>query len=127
MSADNPVKSNLIGDGRHVVGITGTGAADPTKRFGAGVSVTRTATGVYRFSFTRHFGYFKGFDPKGFRADTASAVKGYTATAALYVPPAAGVAGYVDVSVWNSSFAAANLEVLQYMDVEFTFSESSAG
>jgi len=61
MSATNPIKSNLPEDRRFSVGITGTGAADPTKRYGNGITVTRTATGVYKFTLNKNNGYFKGF------------------------------------------------------------------
>lgn len=122
----NPTLTNLSHARAAKVGITGAGAADPTKRYGAGVTVTWQATGVYRFSFARHLGTLLGIAGFGFGADTPSAVKGYTVTRDTQVAPASGVAGYVDVSVWDSSFAAADLATAQYLDLTFEFTESSS-
>jgi hypothetical protein len=125
MRADKPEFSNLTSGRRYHVGITGTGASAPTKRFGDGITVTRTAEGVLKFSFASHPGYFKGFRPGVLRADTPGDVKGHTITAGAYVPPAAGVAGYVELSLWDSTFAADDLDATEYLEGEFVFSESS--
>lgn len=122
MRADKPQYQNLAGGRTYKVGITGTGAADPTKRHGPGITVTRTAAGVYKFSFASHPGTLLGFKPS-FGADTPSAVKGYTATRDTYTAPSGSTDGYVEVSVWDSTFTAADLAALQYLDLEFEFTE----
>lgn len=42
------------------VGILGTGASNPTKEVGEGVTVTRVSTGLYRFTFAEHVGTYEG-------------------------------------------------------------------
>ena len=121
MGPDKPLKSNVTEDRRWCAGITGTGAADPTKRFGPNITVTRTATGVYKFTFSKNPGYFKGFKV-GFGADTPADVKGFTCTRDTFITTDNVYS--VSLSVWNGSATAANLEALQYLDVEFQFSES---
>jgi hypothetical protein len=121
----NPTKSNIPEERLTRVGITGTGAADPTVRAGRGVTVARTGTGVYRYTFTKNPGTFVGISGPAFRADTASAVKGYTCTATPVTAATSTASAYIDVSIWNSSFAAANLEALQYLDITFVFAAQS--
>lgn len=124
MRADQPVTSNVPADRRYSVGITGTGAADPTKRHGPNITVTRTASGVYKFAFSSHPGYLKGFR-YGLRADTPADVKGHTVTGGAYTAPSGDTPGYLSLSLWSSTFAADDLQALEYLDVEFEFSELS--
>jgi hypothetical protein len=126
MRADQPVYSNTAADRRYLCGITGTGASNPTSRYGNGITPTRTAQGVYRFSFASHPGYLKAVDAS-FGADTPSAVKGYSFSRGLYVAPSGSTNGYVEISVWDASNNAVDLAALQYMDVELSFSELSTG
>ena len=121
----NPGKINIPEERLYRVGITGTGAADPTKRAGPGVTVTRTATGVYRFTFAKNPGTFVGIAGHGFGADTPSGVKGYTISRDTPEAATSSASAYIDVSVWNSSFAAANLEALQYLDITFAYAAQS--
>lgn len=46
MRADKPMHQNLAGGRTYKVGITGAATSDPTKRYGPGITVTRTAEGV---------------------------------------------------------------------------------
>jgi hypothetical protein len=127
VNADKPIYSNLAGDGRYQCGITGAGSSAPTKRFGDGITVTRQAEGVYRFAFANHLGYFRGVTVKALGADTPGDVKGHTVTRAAYVAPSGTTPAYVQLSVWDSSFAADDLEATEYLDVEFAFSTLSVG
>lgn len=47
----------------HIVDLTGTGAADPTKDYGPGVTVTRLGTGRYKVAFSDNQGRFLGCWP----------------------------------------------------------------
>ena len=43
-----------------VVRLLGTGAADPTKQRGDGITATYVSTGKYRLTFAEHLGTFEG-------------------------------------------------------------------
>lgn len=110
-------------DRRYLLGLTGTGAADATKRYGDNMSVARQGVGVHRVSFLSHPGALKQVSPGSFRATAPAAVKGYTLTAGDYVAPVGNTPGYIEVSIWNSAFAAADLAAAQFLELEFTFAE----
>lgn len=120
--ADKPVRSTLMDDVRYVLGLTGTGAADATKRFGDNMSVARQGVGVHRISFLTHPGALKGIRHT-FRATAPAAVKGYTVTFGDYVAAVGNTPGYIEVSIWNSAFAAADLAAAQFLELEFTFAQ----
>lgn len=120
--ADKPIYSSLMDDRRYVLGLTGTGAADATKRYGDNMSVARQGVGVHRVSFLSHPGALKAVSGM-FRATAPAAVKGYTLTAGDYVAASGNTPGYIEVSIWNSAFAAADLAAAQFLELEFTFAE----
>jgi hypothetical protein len=103
----------------YLISITGVDDTNPTERYGRGVAVTRTAEGVYRMTWSTNPGTFLGIAGYCFGADTMSDVKGYTLTRDTY-SASAGVYT-LDVSVWNSSFAAADLIAAQYVDLVVRF------
>lgn len=107
------------------VGITGASTSDPTQRAGHGVTVTRTAIGVVRFSFDENPGTFVEIGGHAFRAVTPSGVKGFSISGGAYVPPSGSTDGYIEVSLWDASNAAVDLTSVQYLDVTFAFSEKS--
>jgi len=118
-------KTSLAEKREYECSFTGTGAANPTKRYGQGITFTRTASGVYRATFAEHPGAFVKIGGYAFGADTPSAVKGYTLTRGVFVAPTSSALGYLEMSVWNSSFAAADLAALQYLDVTLVFAASA--
>lgn len=103
------------------VGITGTGATDPTRRAGHDVTVTRTAEGVYKFAFAENLGTFVVIAGHAFRADTPTDVAGYTIAGDTYVAPSGSTDGYIEVTVVNASDAADDLEAAEYLDITFAF------
>ena len=107
-----------------VTRVTGANDAHPTITEGKGgiYTVTRTGEGVYRYTFNVNRSNFVGFT-FGFGATTAADMKGYTATHAALVT--SGARYYIDVSIWNSSFAAADVIAAQYLTVVFYFRETS--
>lgn len=122
----SPSRTSIAEERLIRVGITGTGAADPTRRAGPGVAVTRTAQGVYRYTFADNPGTFVGLAGNpALGADTPSGVKGYSVTRDTYTSPASGADGYIELSVWDASNAAVDLAAAQYMDVTFVFAHQS--
>lgn len=121
----NPSYTNITEERVRRCGITGTGAANPTVRAGPGITVTRQAAGVYRFSFTENPGVFVMIDGWALRADTMSGVKGYSISGGVYTKPAGTTKGYIDISIWDASNNAVDLAALQYLDIVFAFSNQS--
>jgi hypothetical protein len=124
MATDKPIYANLPAVRLVKVGITGTGATDPVKRYGPGITVTRTAAGVFKFVFAQHPGVYLGFR-HSLRADTPGDVKGHTVTGTTYTAPSGSTPGFTTLSLWSSTFAADDLQLLEYLDVTFEFSELS--
>jgi hypothetical protein len=101
--------------------LLGTGTT-PTKEVGDGLTVTRTAAGVYKITFS-------GFNPFaligfywGLGATTPGDVKGHTVTRAGAVAVSSGVVS-LEVSLWSATFAADDLQATEYMDLTFVFTE----
>ncbi len=108
---------------RYHVRLQGTGAAAPTKVFGAGITVSRTGVGVYRLQFGSEFiGKYVGAKAPFFEDATASVVKGWTVTATPYDV----TNRRIDISVWNSAFAAADLAATSLLNLEIDFKSTDA-
>lgn len=104
------------------ISIVGVNDANPTETYGKGVTITRTAEGVYRITWATNPGTFVGIVGHMFGATTMSDVKGYTVSRGVY-----NTSAYtLDLSVWNSSFAAADIVALQYLDVTVQFKRGPA-
>lgn len=71
-----PGKTNIPEERLYPCRILGTGAANPTKQAGPGVTVTRTGAGAYRFTFAKDPGTFVGLRGCDFGALTQSSVVG---------------------------------------------------
>lgn len=118
-------KSSIAEERLIRVGVTGASTADPTRRAGPGVTVTRTAIGVLKYSFADNPGTFVGIAGHAFRADTPSGVAGFTISGDTYVAPSGSTDGYIEVSLWDSTFAAVDLTSVQYLDIAFAFAAQS--
>lgn len=125
MAEHYTTRSTIPEERLYVIRILGTGAADPTLEIGQGVSVTEEATGNYRVTFSKNPGKFIGIRGYAFGGATPADVKGYTLTRDTYTAPTTTADGFLDLWVWDSSFAAADLAATQYLDVTIAFSESS--
>lgn len=121
----NDTKTNVFTERLVRVGITGASTSNPTKRAGFGVTVTRTAAGVIKYSFNDNLGTFVQVGGHSFGADTPSGVKGYTMSRDTYTAPSGSTDGYIELSFWDASNNAVDLTSVQYFDVTFVFSESS--
>jgi len=111
-----PTRDTQPGTRHHQVRILGTGAANPTKQLGLGVTVTWVATGRYLYTWADHPGTFVGFTP-GFQAATPADLKGYTVVADTWD----STNKQLEFSVFNSSFAAADLAANQYLYLDIVF------
>lgn len=122
----NRTQSSIPGESILRVRLLGTGAADPTVVIGQRVTVTLTATGVYKFTFAEGLGTFVGLaGAPALSATTPGDVKGQTVTAGAYTAPTATALGFISLSVWSSAFAADNLQATENLDVGFIFTDNS--
>lgn len=115
--------SNITSERVVRVGVTGTGAAAPTKRYGHGVTVTYIGTGIYRFTFARHHGTFLDFT-YGLRDATPGDVKAHTVHGDTFVVPADGALGYIELTVFDGA-TAQDLATGELLGVTFYFAEST--
>ncbi|HKP06415.1 MAG TPA: hypothetical protein VJU58_04105 [Microbacterium sp.] len=108
---------------RYHVRAQGAAAASPTKVFAAGITISRTGVGVWRLQFgTEFIGKYVGIKGPFFEDATASVVKGWTLTATPYD----ATNRRIDVSIWNSSFAAADLAATSFINFELDFKTTDA-
>jgi len=119
----NPGKTNIADERVYRTRILGTGAADPTKEAGPGVTVTWVATGRYKYTFANNPGTFVGVEAPVFGAATPSAVKGYSISHDTY--DTTDDVFSIELSLWDASNAAVDLAALQYLSASFVFSAQS--
>lgn len=119
-------KSNIPEENHYRLRLLGTGAAHPTKEIGQGMTVTRTAVGVFKIEFNDAPATFIGMASPAFGAATPADVKGHTATRSTYTAPTATARGFISISVWSATFAADELNATEYLDLDFVFAATSA-
>ena len=100
--------------------LLGVNGADPTKEEGEGVTVTRTGEGAYRIVFAEQPFQWLGYD-FGFQAATPADVAGYTVGADTWD----ATNKRLDIVVYNSSFAAADIIAAQYLTLRLHFARTS--
>lgn len=105
----------------HHIRLLGTGAAAPTKEVGQGVTITRTAEGVYKITWTDNPGQFLGIVGYIFGDTTPADVKGHTLTRDTFTAATESASAYIEISVWDSTFAADDIDATEYIDVTFAF------
>ncbi len=103
-----------------VLRLLGVNDANPTKEVGRGVVVTRTAEGVYKITWNDNPGTFVGIAGYCFGAATPADVKGYTISSDTYDSTTFSL----EVSVWNSSFAAADIIATQFLNLTVRFKQT---
>jgi len=106
------------------VRILGTGAADPTREVGAdaGVVVTRTGTGVYRFQFDHNPGKYLGQEVSLIATAMGTALLGFTFVFGDW--DATNLR--IDATLGNASNAAADLAAAQRIALVFNFARTQA-
>jgi hypothetical protein len=97
--------------------LTGADTSAPTVTMG---TVAYTGVGDYRISFAEDPGTFMGMT-YGLGATTRTALVGHTVTHGLFTAKSGSTAAYIDISFYNASEAAHNLQLLEYMSLTFTF------
>lgn len=102
-----------------IVQLLGTGAAVPTKVLGTGISISRTAAGRILLTWADNPGTFVGIGGWGFNAATQGDVKGHTVTASVY--PLTASTYTLELDIWDSAFAAEDLEALEWLTVRLLF------
>lgn len=113
-------RSTVHNERIHRLRLLGTGAANPTVEIGQRVTVAWVSTGLYRITWTEGPGTFVGFH-YGLGAATTGDLKGYTVVRDTYD----ATNHQLDLAVYNSSFALADLAANQYLDAAIVFAESS--
>ena len=104
----------------HFWKVVGTGAADPTKEEGVGITITRTGAGAYLATWSENPGQYLG-STATFEATTITALKGYTVVFGVYSATTKSVA----FQVYNSTFAATDLAATQHICVVSHFARTS--
>lgn len=100
--------------------LLGTGAANPTVEFGREVTVVRQSAGLLRITFASP-GTFIAIRGYVFGAATPGDVKGQTLTRKTYTAATSTAAGFLDVAIWSSTFAADDLQATEYLDLALVF------
>ena len=111
-----PVRSTEPESWTHEVRILGTGAANPTKVFGAGMTITRTGSGAYLITWGDAPGAFVDYGA-GFQATTVADLRGFTVVVGVYSASAKTLA----FTVYDSTFAAADLAANQWLSLRLVF------
>lgn len=93
-----------------------------TKVFGSGITLTRTGVGVHRLTFNSFNGKPIGVIGFNFEDATMSVPKGFTVTSQAW----ASATNSIDISVWDSTFAAKDLAVTTFMNLLLLFKTTNA-
>lgn len=102
---------------------TGASAATPTKNLGKDVTISYISTGLYELTWAAGCvpGVFASVGAPAYQATTASQVAGYTAAFGDFD----ATTRKLRVSVYNSSFALADLTSTQKLAFTVTFKATS--
>ena len=125
-----PTLTNVPEERLYQACIQGAAAADPVS-VGAGLfsqgfkSITRLGAGRILFTWRDNPGVFVGTRGEMLADNAAQAnVKGWTVTRGIY-SNANGVFT-LEIDVWNSAFAAADLAATSFLDITFVFKATQA-
>lgn len=102
-----------------VIRAIGAATATPTKKYGKGVTIARTGVGVWSLTFSDFPGNFVSASYM-LQDATASVVKGWTVTLGDF--DATGK--IVSLSIWNSTFAAADLAATSKIGLTLKFTRA---
>jgi len=105
----------------HHVRLLGTGAADPTKQIGRGISVTRTSAGLYKLTWSENPGTFVGLSAT-FGAATPADLAGHTIVRDTFDTSAFTL----EVLMSGATEVAHDLAANEYIDLQVYFTRTSA-
>jgi len=104
------------------VSMLGTGAAQPTKLEGSGVTLNRTGVGVIEIIWPDFPGTYMGCKGRCFEATTQSAMKGYT-----MVPGDFDTTNLkITINITNAADTLADLAAAQRLSMTFAFRKAPA-
>lgn len=123
MAAPHPKKANRPHAIDYHIRCQGLVSADLVVEEGAFVkSVTRTGTGAYLITLQQDPGLFINWDVN-LGALVVADLKGYTAVRGVFTAATTTAQATLAFTLFNSSFAAADLLVNQYLDITLTFAD----
>jgi hypothetical protein len=114
--ASEPESSEVL------IAFTGAGAANPTKVFGKGLAITWVSTGLYRLTFTDPPGVLVCPGGPCWQATVPAGIKGYTAVFGAFD----STGKIIQVSVYNSAFALADLAAAQTASFAMVFKRAGS-
>lgn len=121
MSDFFPIRTNQPEARDYLIRILGANGADPTEQLGPDVAITRTGEGAYRITWAQEPGIFVGVAGYCFGAATPADLKGYTVVRDTYD----STNKRLDLVVYDSSFAAADIIADQYLDLTVRFTTTA--
>lgn len=121
----NAIRAHQPDPKYHHLRMIGTGASAPTIQVGHGMTLSRTAQGVIKVTWNENPGTFLCIVGHAFADTTPADVKGYTLTRDTFSAASSSADGYVELSFWDSSFAAVDLSTTSYLDITFAFARST--
>lgn len=112
-------QANVPSPRYHHVRMVGTGAAAPTKQVGQGITITRTAVGVYRLTWAENPGIFVGLND-GLQAVTPGDIKNHSLVWDTYDAATRSI----EVTLWDAAAAAHDLAANEFIHAMIVFAES---
>lgn len=94
----------------HMVRLLGTGGSAPTKQIGDGITVTRTAAGVYKLTWSENPGTFLGVN-FALQAATPGDIKNHSVVFDTYDSSAFSI----ELTFWDAAAAAHDLAANEYI------------
>jgi hypothetical protein len=106
----------------------GNAAASPTsKPYGKGMTVTWVSTGLYTITFADPPGNFLGMHGYSFLDATPANAAGWTAVVKSYTAASGSTKATIQFSVYNSTFALANLAATTTFSCDLKFKRGYSG
>ncbi len=121
----NAIRAHQPDPKYHHLRMLGTGAGIPTIEVGHGMTLSRTAQGVIKVTWNDNPGVFLGVAGYMFGDTTPADVKGYSISRDTISAASSTADAYLELSFWDSSFAAVDLSTTSYLDITFAFARST--
>lgn len=121
LSDFSPCRSDVVESRTRVVRLTGAGSSAPVVTEGHGVVATHAGTGDYKLTYSEGQGKYVGVKGYTFQSATMTDLAGYT----IVVKDYDTTNFVVEFTVYNSTFAAADLTSAQSITLEIEFKETS--
>lgn len=116
-----PLLATSPGNKLDLIRFTGAGAAAPTLTVGHGITVTRTALGVYKLTWSANPGQFVGIIGQVFGDATPSVVKGFDVTHGAFTAGSSTTNANISISLWDASQNAVDLATTSFLSMIIAF------